>query len=185
MFVKMKVEILLFAMMPVAAWAARFAPPQVPPPEFADMEASTNIAFSAGAAKDRRWTLSFELDAADVNNAQIEFGTDCDCDGALGLEECELAIGWDCGEWILCDRRGGETRRSAEEPGRNRLEWTLYLDEERRPHTLRGNVFDGGAQTTYFNPGWNMARLVVRGTNAANEIVRSAISANPFSVSIQ
>jgi len=56
MSAKMKTQVLLFAMMPVAAWAARFAPPPVPAPEFADTEASTNIAFSAGVAKDRRWT---------------------------------------------------------------------------------------------------------------------------------
>ena len=68
----MKIEVLLLAVIPAAAWAARFATPQLPPSGFADTEASTNITFSTGAAKDRRWTFSFELDAADVNNAQVD-----------------------------------------------------------------------------------------------------------------
>ena len=181
----MKLPILILATMPVAAAAARLEPPQLPPSPFADTEASTNIVFSTGSANDRRWTFSLEIDADDANNAQVEFGSDRDGDGALSLDEGELAVGWDCGEWFLRDRRGGEMRRSAESPGRRRLEFAIYLDEQRRVRSLRGNVFDGGAQSTYFNPSWDMARVVVRSTNAVNEVVRSSISANAFSVSIQ
>ena len=181
----MRLPILSFAMLPFAAAAARLEPPQLSPSPFADSEASTDIVFSAGGENDRRWAFSLEIDADDANNAQVEFGIDRNGDGALSLDEGELAVGWDCGEWFLRDRRGGEMRRSAESPGRRRLEFAIYLDEQRRVRSLRGNVFDGGAQPTYFNPDWNLARVVVHGTNAVNEVVRSSISANAFSVSIQ
>ena len=185
MSAKMKTAILSLAMLPFAAAAARLEPPQLPPSPFADTEASTNIAFSTGGANDRRWTFSLEIDADDAVNAQIEFGIDRNGDGALALDEGEAAVGWDCGEWFWRDKRGGESRRSAESPGRRRLEFAIYLDEQRQVRSLRGNVFDGGAQPTYFNPNWNMARVVVRGTNAVNEVVRSSIAANAFSVSVQ
>ena len=40
MSAEMKFEVLLLAMIPAAAWAARFASSQLPPSGFADTEAS-------------------------------------------------------------------------------------------------------------------------------------------------
>ena len=75
----------------------RFAPPQLPPSEWADTEVCTNLLFDAGAATDNKFTLSITLSAATNNNVEVAFGIDADGDGALALEEAELSVGWDCG----------------------------------------------------------------------------------------
>ena len=177
---------IVFASAVLCAWTVaatvKFEPPQLPRSDFADTEAATNLAFNTGTVRDGRWTLNFELDALDVNCALAEFGIDANGDGVLAPDETELAIGWDCGEWVLRDRRSGECRRAPCPDGRRRLEWKLCLDEQRRVLSLDGNVFSGGARPTYFNPEWNSARVVVRGTCAANELLRSKISVNPFLV---
>lgn len=183
----MKNQVLtILAFLPIVAVAvARFEPPQLPPSEWADCEASTNLVFDAGSVRDNRWTLSFEIDAAGVNNAQVEFGVDTDGNGALDANERELSVGWDCGEWIVRDRRGRTVRRSEAASGRRRLEWTLYLDAQRRGRRLAGNVFAGGNVETFFNPSWNMARVVVRGADAANGLIRSKIDVNPLEIRIR
>lgn len=173
----------LSAILPVASLAAvRFAPPQVPPGGWPDTEASTSLVFDAGAVRDNRWTLTFEVDADGVNNAQVEFGVDADGNGALDANERELAVGWDCGEWVVRDRRGRTVQRVEAASGRRRLEWTLYLDRQRRGRRLASNVFASENVETYFNPAWNVARVVVRGANAADELIRSKIDVNPLVV---
>ena len=62
-------------------------------------EVETNVVFSTGAATDNKWTLMIERDAAASNSVEVVFGRDADEDGVLGIEERELCVGWDCGEW--------------------------------------------------------------------------------------
>jgi len=182
---KKQIQVLL-VILPIAVLAAvRFDPPQVQPGEWPDMEASTNIVFDAGTVRDDRWTLTFEVAATDVNNAQVEFGVDADGNGTLDANERELAIGWDCGEWIVRDRRGRTMQRVEAASGRRKLEWTLYLDAQRRGRNLVSSVFADENVETYFNPAWNMTRVVVRGTDAANELIRSKIDVNPLVIRIR
>ena len=175
----------LLVLLPIAAVAAvRFEPPQLPPGEWPDTETSTNLVFDAGTVRDNRWTLTFEVAAADINNAQVEFGVDADGNGALDANERELAVGLDCGEWIVRDRRGRTMQRVEAASGRRQLEWTLYL-EQRRGRKLASNVFASENVETYFNPAWNVARVVVRGANAANELIRSKIDVNLLVIRIR
>ena len=182
----MKAVLPILAMLPVAAaGAVLFEPPQVAAPSCPDTEASTNLVFDAGAVRDNRWSLVFEVDGTAANNAQIEFGTDSDGNGELGLSEREFAVGWDCGEWFVRDVRGGDVRRMEASAGRSRLEWTLHLKPDKTGRALEGNVFSGGDVATWFNPAWNMSRVAVRGIDAANELVRSQISISPLTVRIR
>lgn len=171
---------------PVAVLAAaKFAPTTLARTDWVDTEASTNLVFSAGSMTDTRWTLTFEVDASSANNAQVEFGIDADGDGVLDADECGMSVGWDCGEWVLRDKRGGAMRHEADATGRRCLDWTLHLASDGSGRRLEGNVFSGGDVTTLFNRKWNLARVVVRGTDAANELVRSGISVKPLVIRIR
>ena len=105
----------------LACAAVSFAPPRLPTCAFADTEASSNFVFGTGTDLDRNWILAIEADVSSNNNVQVEFGVDRDGSGALSVDERELAVGWDCGEWALRDRRGDaesgarETTRQSDE----------------------------------------------------------------------
>ena len=151
----------------------RFAPPQLPLSEWADTEISTNLFFDADAATDNKFTLAIALENAATNNSvEVAFGIDADGDGALALEESELSVGWDCGEWRLRDFRGGAVLSA--ESGASALTLALYLSgTDRSARTMEGNVFSGDAAPTFFNPAWNRARVTVRGETAALECIEA------------
>lgn len=178
--------LMMIGLAPVAVLAAtRFEPQTLERSGWPDTEASTNLVFNAGAVTENKWSLTFEVDASSANNAQIEFGVDANGDGVLSPDECEMSVGWDCGEWVLRDFRGGTMRREADATGRRRLEWTLYIAGDGSGRHLEGNIFSGGDAATLFNRAWNLARVVVRGVNASDELIRSKISVNPLVIRIK
>ena len=129
-------------------------------------EVETNVVFSTGAAADNKWTLTIERDAAVSNSVEVVFGRDANEDGVLGVEEGELCVGWDCGEWFWRDRRANTACRV--EGTAQRLDMTLYLNRDREAKSLASSVFPAVVSPTCFNPDWNIARVVSRGA----EIVR-------------
>ena len=131
---------------------------------FAEVE--TNVVFSTGAPTDNKWTLTIERDAAASNSVDVVFGRDANEDGVLGVEEGELCVGWDCGEWFWRDRRANAACRV--EGTAQRLDMTLYLNRDREAKSLASSVFPAVVSPTCFNPDWNLARVVSRGA----EIVR-------------
>ena len=76
---------------------------------FAEVE--TNVVFATGAATENKWTLSIERDASVSNCVEVVFGRDVNEDGVLAIEEGELCVGWDCGEWFWRDRRANAACR--------------------------------------------------------------------------
>ena len=97
---------LSFSLLALSAFAgARVVVPSLPAPVRPLAEIETNVVFDAGLAGDNLWRLSIELDATASNCVEVVFGTDADGDGALGIEEGGLCVGWDCGEWFWSDRR--------------------------------------------------------------------------------
>ena len=163
----------------LACAAVSFAPPRLPTCAFADTEASSNFVFGTGTDLDRNWILAIEADVSSNNNVQVEFGVDRDGSGALSVDERELAVGWDCGEWVLRDRRGDVERRAAERPGRRKVVLRLVLDEDRSVRSA-ASVFRDVDISNLFSPEWNMARVVVRGERPVGEVVKSVLFPHPF-----
>ena len=159
---------------------ARVVVPYLPTPVRALAEVETNVVFSTGTATDNKWTLTIERDAATSNSVEVVFGCDANEDGVLGIEEGELSIGWDCGEWFWRDRRANAACRV--EGTAQRLDMTLYL-RGRAAKSLASSVFPSVVSPTCFNPDWNLARVVSRGA----EIVRveSKISINALTLRIR
>ena len=138
-------------------------------------EVETNVVFATGAATDNKWTLSIERDASVSNCVEVVFGRDANEDGVLAIEEGELCLGWDCGEWFWRDRRTNAACRV--EGDFNRLVWTLYLGRERTARSLSSAVFPPVVSPTCFNPDWNLARVVSRGADTVHVESKMSIDA--------
>ena len=161
----------LFALSSIAG--QRVVVSQLPTPMRALAEVETNVVFSTGAATDNKWTLTIERDAATS-------GCDANEDGVLGIEEGDLCVGWDCGEWFWRDRRANAACRV--EGSAQRLDMTLYL-RDREAKSLASSVFPSVVSPTCFNPDWNLARVVSRGAETIR--VESKISINALTLRIR
>ena len=160
---------------------ARVVVPSLPEAERPLAEVETNVLFGAGVATDNKWTLTIERDAATSNSVEVVFGCDANEDGALGIEEGELSVGWDCGEWFWRDRRANAACRV--EGTAQRLDMTLYLNRDRAAKSLASSVFPSVVSPTCFNPDWNLARVVSRGAETIR--VESKISINALTLRIR
>ena len=174
--------LLSFALLALSSFAGpRVVVSQMPEPVRALAEVETNVVFSTGAAADNKWTLTIERDAAMSNSVEVVFGRDANEDGVLGVEEGELCVGWDCGEWFWRDRRANTTCRVVGTT--QSLDVTLYLNRDREAKSLASSVFPSVVSPTCFNPDWNLARVVSRGAEAI--YVESRISIDALKLRIR
>lgn len=174
--------LLSFALLALSAFAGqRVVVTQMPEPVQALAEVETNVVFSTGAATDNKWTLTIERDAATSNSVEVVLGCDANEDGVLGIEEGELSIGWDCGEWFWRDRCSNAACRV--EGTAQCLDMTLYLNRGRAARSLASSVFPSVVSPTCFNPDWNLARVVSRGAETIR--VDSKISINALKLRVR
>ena len=179
---KFVVAMLVVAFLAISAFAgARVVVPSMPEAVRPLAEVETNVVFSTGAPKDNKWTLTIERDAAVSNSLEVVFGRDADEDGVLGVEEGELCVGWDCGEWFWRDRRSNAACRVEGSP--QRLDVTLYLNRDREAKSLASSVFPAVVSSTFFNPDWNLARVVSRGAETVH--VESKVSIDALKLRIR
>ena len=174
--------LLSFALLALSSFAGqRLVVPSLPEAVRPMAEVETNVVFSTGSATDNKWTLTIERNAAVSNCVEVVFGRDANEDGALGIEEGELSVGWDCGEWFWRDRRSNAACRV--EGTAQRLDMTLYLNRDREAKSLASSVFPSVVSPTCFNPDWNFVRVVSRGAEAI--YVESRISIDALKLRIR
>ena len=133
---------------------------QLPTPERPLAEVETNVVFSTGTATDNKWTLTIERDAATSNSVEVVFG-------------CDANEFWR-------DRRANAACRV--EGSAQRLDMTLYL-RDREAKSLASSVFPTVVSPTCFNPDWNLARVVSRGSETIR--VESKISINALTLRVR
>ena len=173
---KFGAAILMVALLALSAFAgARVVVPSLPEAVRPLAEVETNVVFSTGAAADNKWTLTIERDAAVSNSVEVVFGCDANEDGVLGVEEGELCIGWDCGEWFWRDRRANTMCRVVGTT--QRLDMVLYLTRDREAKSLASSAFLSVVSPTCFNPDWNLARVVSRGAESVRVDSKVSIDA--------
>ena len=160
---------------------ARVVVPYLPTPVRALAEVETNVVFSTGVATDNKWTLTIERDTLVSNCVEVVLGCDANEDGILGIEEGELLVGWDCGEWLWRDRRANAACRV--EGTVQRLDTTLYLNRNRAAKSLESSIFPPIVSSTCFNPDWNLARVVSRGAETIR--VESKVSINALTLRVR
>ena len=174
--------VVLFAFFSFFALAgARVVVPSLPEPVRPLAEVETNVVFSTGSVTDNKWTLTIERDAAVNNSVEVVFGRDADEDDVLGVEEGELCVGWDCGEWFWRDRRSNAACRV--EGATQRLDVTLYLNRDREAMSLASSVFSAVVSPTCFNHDWNLSRVVSRGAETVR--VESKVSIDALKLRIR
>ena len=174
--------LLSFALLALSTFAGpRLVVPQLPEAVRPFAEVETNVVFATGAATDNKWTLSIERDASVSNCVEVVFGRDVNEDGVLAIEEGELCVGWDCGEWFWRDRRANAACRV--EGNAPRLDMTFYLSQDRAAKLLASSIFPSVVSPTCFNPDWDLARVVSRGAESIH--VESKISINALTLRIR
>ena len=178
---KYSLTFMCIALAATASEAARLSVASLPEPVRSLAEVETNVAFSVGMPCDNLWKLSIELDASTSNCVEVVLGTDADEDGELGVNEGELCIGWDCGEWFWRDRRANAACRV--EGTAQRLDMTLYLNRDREAKSLASSVFPAVVSPTCFNPCWNRVRVVSRGVETVH--VESKVSIDALKLRIR
>ena len=166
----------VFAAAALTASAAMVALPPPPPCDYADTEASTNLAFSLRTEGREFFEVAISLAANASNNLEVAFGRDTDSDGSLSIEEQSLTIGWDSGCWFLRDETTGERISAPRENGLRRLDCRIMLDRTLRPCGLlgfdSGVVFSCGRGSTpasLFDTEWNLVRVTARGVRDFGE----------------
>ena len=174
-------SVLPFALLALSSFAGpRLVVPSLPEAVRPMAEVETNVVFSTGSATDNKWTLTIERNAAVSNCVEVVFGRDANEDGALGIEEGELSVGWDCGEWFWRDRRSNASCRV--EGTARHLDMTLYL-RDCAAKSLASSVFPPVMSPTCFNPDWNLARVVSRGAETVR--VESKVSINALTLRVR
>ena len=140
--------------------------PSLPPSEFADTEVSTNFTFAVGAFANRKLVFSLELAASPTNNVEVAIGCDADGDGHLSLDESDLTVGYDCGEWFVRSAaRDAVTYSEATETG-----------TFRRTYEVRSRHID---------PSWNLVKVTRRGLSVSGETVSFAFVESGFGLTIK
>jgi len=172
----MKAIAIIFATCVLPVFALPPVHPTLPLVEHADVEATTNVSFTAWQENAGRFTFSLTCRTILTNNVQAAFGTDADGDGVLSLEESDLVVGWDCGAWFVQNGFDGERVESIVGAGDEQtLVWTATLSPRtgvsRRVNATVGGtaVFAGADARMFYNRTWNMLRLTGRGLADSGE----------------
>lgn len=134
--------------------------PQLPDGTLPDTEVTTNIPLRVNAERLDVFSLKVEIEGdGAANEVLVAVGHDADQDGELSFEETAFVFGNDCGERYLVNHQ-------------------------------TGRVFTGMGDTVainhrYFDPTWNLAKIVKRGEGAVGETITEVIENKRFSIRIR
>ena len=138
--------------------------------------ATTNAPISVWHSGKREFNLSLTLNASTTNSVVVSLGKDEDCDGKLSAAEIGIALGWDCGKWVL----GFDASLAVVAdnlPIRKSLSFSVQLDSLGNPVGVTigsdgTDIFEMDGQPLprwIFSKNWNMARLDTRGVEPQSE----------------
>ena len=134
--------------------------PQLPDGELPDTEVTTNIPLRVSAERLDVFSLKLEIEGAvAASEVLVAVGHDADENGDLSFEETAFVFGCDCGDRYLVNYR-------------------------------TGRVFTGMGDTVavnhrYFDPAWNLAKIVKRGEGAVGETITEVVENKRFSIRIR
>ena len=189
--------VLLAAVVPCVAIAARIEVPPPAMPVYADTEVTTNIRFTAANGYVRFVELAFALDGCASNCVQVAFGRDADGDGVLGFGETDTLYGWRNGRYFAESVRDGVR---LEEPVADptatscafaidmRLSKDLALLGFSATNSLGAAVLtnlSASAQDWLYRPEWDTMRVTRRGPGIPAEWVSCDISSRRCFISFQ
>ena len=164
----------------------------LPPWETADTEVSTNCPFAFEKANVKHLRIGLECIATPSNNVQVAFGRDANTNGVLEVGETGLAVGWDCGAWVLRDMGTNEwCAASATTNAQKSLAFDLGVA---RAKPRRVSATENGEELAWDVPGrlpgglycneWDTLQLTVRGIDPPEESVRAQVVVEGFTLSV-
>ena len=171
----------------LSAAAVTLDVPRLSDPAYLNWEVSADTALPANRTDNLRvFRLELTFNATPSNNVQVAFGRDTlPEDGFLEVEETDLILGWDCGEWFL--RPQGLRERyafpSAVTNGTHTLTASIRVNTQGVPQSAVFTDRDGAGEFPFpgltlapfpewLNPGlWTHLRVTARGSSATNETV--------------
>ena len=157
-----------FAFLPMAALAVTVEP--LPQGEYADTEASTNIAFVVERPEMTRIEFTVALEATPTNNVEVAIGADGNGDGNLSVEEAAYVFGYDCGSWFCRER---DTKVKVEGEGE---QWNgASCSRVERTFALKRRQLDTA---------WNLVKVTRRGCGATCELVQAEGCRQGFTLEI-
>lgn len=135
----------LLALCATSLWAKTTVFPRLSQPMPPVCETVTNLAVNVSAARLDTFSLSLEFQSCASNEVVVAIGEDANGDGDLSFDEAALAWGCDCGEWYCVN-------------------------------ISTGTVCDGPVGTLsmrrrHFDPGWNLVKVVKRGSCEMEETI--------------
>lgn len=190
-----RLAIIAFLSSALTLQARTYSPETLPASVHLDTEVVTNVPVSMANAALSAYRLELDFTPCASNCVEVAFGRDADGNGALGLMERGISVGWDCGEWKLACGGGAFVRPCAEDvigrtngivfevgvKGANARSYTatvggepFFDEEEPKP-----------APDLLFDPAWDMMRLTVRGVERASERVRLTTDINATTIRVR
>ena len=150
----------LAAWLALGACAAKvYEWPQLPPGAMPNTEVSTNVFLHVNAKSMESFGLSIQVDGGATNEVLVAVGHDTDGDGDLSFGETAFVFGRDCGSGYLVN------------------------------YSTESAFLDIGDSITIercdFDPAWNLAKVVKRGSGAFGGTVIETVQNQKFYIRIR
>ena len=182
----MRMQSTVLAICASAAALAAAVSPTLPVAEWPDCEAATNAALPSATWQKRGHFDEQMSVAAGTNLVQLAFGHDTDGDGELSYDETAFVLGRGLGETFVGDVAARVRYAEALPPtaGRRGLGLRVSLDRDGVPTGLVATneigvaVFSEWRHASpafFFDPSWDMVRVVSAGPDDADGHVRVEI----------
>ena len=144
----------------VSCGAAQRVWPQLPDGALPDTEVVTNIPLRVNAERLDVFSLKLEIDGAGTESeVLVAVGHDADEDGDLSFAETAFVFGMDCGRRYFAN------------------------------YGTEGVFYDVGdtlnIPSRHFDPSWNLAKVVKRGTGPIGEVVTETVENKSFVIRLR
>lgn len=133
--------------------------PQLPEGTLPDTEVSTNVVLNVDAERLQTFRLRLQAESCASNEVVVAVGCDADGDGDLSFDEAAFAFGCDCGVRYFANYETGEALEGVGD--------TLVVGRR------------------FFDPTWNLAKVVKRGCGAVGEVVTETVENKSFTLFIR
>ena len=188
--------IVLSLILPFAAAAARVEFAVQEEVEWADTEASTNVAVVADCERMREIAVRFAVgEGAASNCLQVAFGRDVNGDGELGLDETETLYGWRNGRYFAESFTGlVYVEEQADDP--TSCDFTVRMKLRKGGGLYRFDaVKESGAavltnlaaetHSWLYSPDWNIMRITRCGAGVPAEWLRCETTSHFMNVIVR
>ena len=166
-----------------------------PASPYADTEVSTNVVLKTGRSDVREVKLHLQLEGTPTNDLEVAFGCDVNTNGVLDVSEVETVYGWRGGRYFIENVRAWERfeTEAAVSAMYGVIDVQLKNDRNYTPALFTATCgverafieFETNPPAWLFRRGWNMMRVVRRGTGVPSEWVSCTVNHEFFYIHLK